>query len=169
MQKTDKPKRSFLFHPTCREGMIFEGDDIDLKLEDGWVDDPTKLADTGNPDADLLVSQGSELLEEAKNNAEQILNRASEEATEIIKAAHDQAADIIASAKEDGGGATLPDNSSDDALSDPSEDVEYPILVEGVWYDKEGAFDPAKHVMAQGADKPKCTKDGTFRKLPKAN
>jgi len=36
--------RAFLFHPTCREGKLFEGRDRLLAaLSSGWVDSPHKL------------------------------------------------------------------------------------------------------------------------------
>ncbi len=38
-EETPKVPRCWLFHATCPEGRIFEGEAIDAALEEGWTDD----------------------------------------------------------------------------------------------------------------------------------
>lgn len=81
----ETPRRCWLFHASCRDGKIFEGDQIDAALEDGWTESPTDLPEAEVETPDL----------EAQNEAAEMLaakDAAIEELQETIDALKGEAA-----------------------------------------------------------------------------
>lgn len=154
------PKRSFLYHSSCREGRIFTEEDIEEKLEQGWVDTPTDLeplepeSESDDTDSDDDLAAASDILEEAKQTAEGIIEAAKVKASQIEEEAVAQAEAIVNTAK------SL-------AAGNGTDDPEWPQNRDGVWVDSAGIeFDPGAHSYPEGNESPSVNNDGTFRKLP---